>query len=48
MFKDRQGLGALRPQHHLIFNIGNLKFRNLAKLWFFKLNWLWRNPTLKT
>jgi len=28
---------ALRPQHPLIFSIGNLKLRDLAKLWFSKL-----------
>jgi len=25
------------PQRHLIFNIGDLKFRGLAKWWFLKL-----------
>jgi len=30
-------LGALLPQRPLIFNFGELKLRNLAKLWFFKL-----------
>jgi len=24
-------------QHHLMFDFGDLKLRNLAKLWFFKL-----------
>jgi len=37
MFKNRQTLGALHSQHHLTFNIGDLKFRDLAKLWYFKL-----------
>jgi len=31
----RWGLSA--PQRPLIFNFGELKLRNLAKLWFFKL-----------
>jgi len=35
MFKNRQGLGAFRPQRHLTFNIGGLKFCDLAKLRFF-------------
>jgi len=29
--------GTLRPQRHLTFNIGDLKFRDLAKFCFFKL-----------
>jgi len=29
-------MGALRPQRPLIFNFGDLKLRNLAKLCFFK------------
>jgi len=37
MFKNRQALGALCPQRDLTFNIGDLKFCDLAKLWFFKL-----------
>jgi len=32
--KNRQ---ALHPQCPLTFNIGNLKLRDLAKLWIFKL-----------
>jgi len=32
--KNRQALGALRPQRHLTFNIGDLKFRDSAELWF--------------
>jgi len=32
----RWGL-AYHPQHPLIFNIGDLKLRDLTKLWFFKL-----------
>jgi len=28
---------GLPPQRLLIFNFGDLKLRNLAKLWFFKL-----------
>jgi len=35
--KKCQALGALRPQRPTIFNFGELKLRNLAKLWFFKL-----------
>jgi len=31
IFKNRQALGALRPQCLLIFYIGDLKFRDLAK-----------------
>jgi len=34
---------ALRPQRCLTFNIGDLKFRDLAKLWF--LSCLWQNRT---
>jgi len=30
-------LGALRPQRPLSFDFGDLKLRDLAKLWFFKL-----------
>jgi len=30
-------MGAFRPQRLLIFNIGDLKFRDLAKEWFLKL-----------
>jgi len=30
-------LGALRPQRPLTFNVGDLKLRDLAKLWIFKL-----------
>jgi len=37
MFKNRQALGAHRSQRPLIFNIGDLKLRDLIKLCFFKL-----------
>jgi len=33
------------PQRPLIFNIGDLKLRDLTKLWFFI--WLWQNWTSK-
>jgi len=39
----RWGLSA--PQRPLIFNFGELKLRNLAKLCF--SSWLWRNRTSK-
>jgi len=31
IFKNRQALEAFRPQRRLIFNIDDLKFRDLAK-----------------
>jgi len=34
-----------RPQRSLIFNFGDLKFRDLAKQWFW--SWLWQNRTSK-
>jgi len=38
MFKNRQALGTLRPNTtNLTFSIGDLNFRDLAKVWFFKL-----------
>jgi len=36
-FQNRQALGAFRLQRLLTFNIGDLKFRDLAKWWFLKL-----------
>jgi len=30
-------MGAHRPQHPLILNVGDLKLGDLTKLWFFKL-----------
>jgi len=33
--KNRQALGALRHQRPLIFDFGDLKLRDLAKLCFF-------------
>jgi len=44
-FKNRQVIGALRPQCPLSFNIGDLKFRDLAKLWF--SSWLLWNRSSK-
>jgi len=35
--KNLQAQGALRPQRPLTFNIGEPKFRDMAKLYFFKL-----------
>jgi len=35
--KISKALGAFRPQRLLTFNTGDLKFRDLAKLCFFKL-----------
>jgi len=35
-FQKSPSAGALRPQRPLIFNFGELKLRNLTKLWFFK------------
>jgi len=43
-FLNRHALGAHRSQRPLIFNIGDLKLRDLTKLWFFKLIvHLWRH-----
>jgi len=36
-FQKSPTMGALRPQRCLTFNNVDLKFRDLAKLWFFKL-----------
>jgi len=33
----RWGMGAFRSQRPFTFNIGDMKFRDLAKLWIFKL-----------
>jgi len=49
-FQKSPSTGALRPQHPLTFDFDDLKLRNLAKLWLFKLimtnrnikNQLWR------
>jgi len=38
ILKNRLALVALRPQRPLMFDFGDLKLRDLAKLWFFKLN----------
>jgi len=37
LLKSPSAVGALCPQHCLTFNIGDLKFCELAKLWLFKL-----------
>jgi len=34
-FKNRQEMGALRFQRHFTFDFGDLKLRDLAKLWIF-------------
>jgi len=34
IFKNRQALGALRPQRPLIVDFGNLKLRDVAKFCF--------------
>jgi len=36
-FQKLPNAGALRTQRPLIFDFGDLKLRDLAKLWFFKL-----------
>jgi len=36
-FQKSPSAGTLRPQRLLVFNFGELKLRNFAKLWFFKL-----------
>jgi len=42
-FQKSPSAGAFRLQRPLTFNIGDLSFYDLAKLWFFKL--LWQNRT---
>jgi len=37
IFKNREAMGAFRFQPPLAFDVNDLKLRNLAKLWFFKL-----------
>jgi len=37
--KNRQALGALRPQRPLIFNFGDLKLRDVAKFCLFQADY---------